>query len=173
MTATTEASQGFQIFRAKDAPKLMESGCMAIAPITPLQRTGVMKAVEAGYTDGDVVKVLVQMPGFSLTHAWMKKNYPLALHSHDSDCMYYVIAGTTRVGTEELGPRDSFFVPANVPYTHKPGPDGVEILEIRHETSFNFVNLSKTAAFWDRATEIVAANRDDWKTAQPPSGIPA
>jgi mannose-6-phosphate isomerase-like protein (cupin superfamily) len=172
MTTQTDASQSFQIFRAKDAPELMESGCMSIAPITPLQRAGVMKAVEAGYTEGDMTKVLVQLPGFSLTHTWMKKGYPLALHSHDSDCMYYVIAGTTRVGTEELGPRDSFFVPANVPYTHKPGPDGVEILEIRHATKFNFVNLSKTAAFWDKATEIVAANLEDWKSAKTPSGIP-
>jgi len=169
MNTTEETNQGFQIFRAKDAPKLMESGCMSIAPITPEQRAGVMKAVAAGYTEGDVVSVLTQMPGFSLTHAWMKKNYPLALHSHDSDCMYYVIAGSVRVGTEELGPRDSFFVPANVPYTHRPGPDGVEILEIRHATQFNFVNLSKSEAFWDKATETVAANLDDWKTAKMPS----
>jgi hypothetical protein len=60
-------------------------------------------------------------------------------------------------------------VPANVPYTHKPGPDGVEVLEIRHETSFNFVNLSKTEAFWNKATEIVAANLDDWRVAKRPS----
>ena len=72
MTVTIETNHGFQIFRAKNAPKLMESGCMSIAPITALQRTGVMKAVDAGYTEGDVVRVLVQMPGFSLTHAWMK-----------------------------------------------------------------------------------------------------
>jgi mannose-6-phosphate isomerase-like protein (cupin superfamily) len=172
MTTATEAHKTFQIFRAKDAPLLMETGCMAITPITAQQREGVMKAVEAGYTEGDVTKVLVQMPGFSLTHTWMKKNYPLSLHSHDSDCMYYIVAGTTRVGTEDLGPRDSFFVPANVPYTHKPGPDGVEVLEIRHETNFNFVNLSKNEAFWNKATEIVAANLEDWRTAQTPSGIP-
>jgi mannose-6-phosphate isomerase-like protein (cupin superfamily) len=172
MTTATEAHKAFKIFRAKDARLLMETGCMAIAPITAQQREGVMKAVEAGYTEGDVTKVLVQMPGFSLTHTWMKKNYPLSLHSHDSDCMYYIVAGTTRVGTEDLGPRDCFFVPANVPYTHKPGPDGVEVLEIRHETNFDFVNLSKTEAFWDKATQIVAANLEDWRTAQTPSGIP-
>ncbi len=166
---TNEISPSFQIFRAKDAPKLMESGCMSIEPITPIQRAGVTKAVEAGYTEGDEVRVLVQMPGFSLTHAWMKKNYPLALHSHDSDCMYYIVAGSTRVGTEDLGPRDCFFVPANVPYTHKPGPNGVEVLEIRHEVGFNFVNLSKTEAFWQKAAETVAANLDDWRIAKRPS----
>lgn len=166
---TNATSDSFQIFRAKDAPKLMESGCMSIEPITPLQRAGVMRAVEAGYTEGDEVRVLVQMPGFSLTQAWMKKNYPLALHSHDSDCMYYIVAGSTRVGTEDLGPRDCFFVPANVPYTHRPGPDGVEVLEIRHEVGFNFVNLSKTDAFWQKAAETVAANLEDWRMAKRPS----
>ena len=164
-----ETTQAFQIFRAKDAPGLMESGCMAIEPITPEQRAGVTKAMAAGYGEGDEVRVLTQMPGFSLTHAWLKPNYPLALHSHDSDCMYYVIAGSVRVGTEELGPKDSFFVPANVPYTHRPGAQGVEILEIRHASQFNFVNLSKTASFWDKATEIVAANVEHWKVALPPS----
>ena len=83
--------------------------------------------------------------------------------------MYYVIAGTTRVGTEDLVAGDSFFVPANVPYTHKPGANGVEILEIRHATAFNFVNLSKTEAFWDKATDTVAANIDDWRVAKRPS----
>lgn len=169
MNSTTAPGTGFQIFRGQDATGLMEAGCMSISPITPVQRAGVMKAVEAGYVEGDVTKVLVNMPGFSLTQTWMKKNYPLALHSHDSDCMYYVIAGTTRVGTEELGPGDSFFVPADVPYTHKPGSDGVEILEIRHATAFNFVNMSKSEAFWDKATETIAANIDDWRVAKRPS----
>uniref|UniRef100_UPI0035C972B3 cupin domain-containing protein n=1 Tax=uncultured Sphingomonas sp. TaxID=158754 RepID=UPI0035C972B3 len=167
--AATEASRGFQIFRGKDAPGLMETGCMSIAPITPLQRAGVTKAVAAGYVEGDETRVLVNLPGFSLIHSWMKKGYPLALHSHDSDCLYYIVAGSLRLGTEDLGPRDSFFVPANVPYTHSPGPDGVEVLEFRHANAFNFVNLSKTEAFWDKAAEIVAENREEWRSAKPPS----
>ena len=170
MTEAT-SSQGFQIFRAKDAIELMESGAMSISPITPLQREGVTKAVAAGYGEGAMTMSLVNMPGFSLTYAWMKKDYPLALHTHDSDCLYYIIAGTTRLGTEELAARDSFFVPANVPYTHRPGPDGVEILEIRHATAFDFVNLSKTESFWDKATGIVAANIDGWRAAKPPSAL--
>lgn len=161
----------FQIFRAKDAPGLMASGCMSIAPITPVQREGVNKAVAAGYTEGDHTKVLVNLPGFSLIYSWFKKNYPLALHSHDSDCLYFIIAGSLRLGTEELGPRDCFFVPANVPYTHTPGPYGVEVLEFRHANAFNFVNLSKTESFWDKATTMVEANLADWRQATPPSGI--
>ena len=166
-----EAGKGFTIFRAEDAPGLMEAGCMSIAPITDVQRAGVTKAVQAGYTKGDEVKILVDIPGFSLAHAWLKKNYPLALHTHDSDCLYYVVAGSLRLGTEELGPRDSFFVPAGVPYTYKPGPDGVEVLEFRHGGKFNFVNLSKTEAFWNKATQTVANNLEDWTRAKRPSEI--
>jgi mannose-6-phosphate isomerase-like protein (cupin superfamily) len=161
--------KGFTIYRAADAPGLMEAKIMEMAPMTDVQRAGLTKTVQSGYLQGDEVKVLVDLPGFSLTHAWLKKNYPLALHSHDSDCLYYIVAGSLRLGTEDLGPRDSFFVPADVPYTYKPGPDGVEVLEFRHATHFNFVNLSKTAAFWDKASQTVADNLEDWKVARPPS----
>ena len=169
MPETIKDNVGFSIFRAKDAPELMQSGAMSIAPISDQHRAGVMKAMAAGYGEGDEVHVLVSLPGFSLAHAWLKKDYPLTLHTHDSDCLYYVVAGTLSLGTEKLGPRDSFFVPAGVPYTYRPGPDGVEVLEFRHATEFNFVTLSKGEAFWTKAAETVAANLADWKVARPPS----
>lgn len=165
------SNKGFTIFRAEDAPGLMESGCMTLAPMSDVQMQGLIKTASAGYRDGEQVKVLVDLPGFSLTYAWLKKDYPLALHSHDSDCLYYIIAGVLKLGTEELGPRDSFFVPAGTPYTYRPGPDGVEVLEFRHAQHFNFLNLSKTAAFWDKAARTVADNVDEWRAAKPPSGI--
>jgi len=159
----------FEIFRVKDAPGLMEAGCMSMAPMTEMDVEGIRKTVQAGYLEGDEIKVLVNMPGFSLAYAWFKKEYPLALHSHDCDCLYYVVAGSLRLGTEELGPRDSFFVPADVPYTYRPGPQGVEILEFRHATHFNFVIRSKTANVWNKAAETCAANLEDWRTAAKPS----
>ena len=94
-----------QIFRADDAKGLMEAGCMTLDPYTPVQREGMTKVMDAGYLEGDEVNVLVNIPGFSLTHVWFKKDYPLPLHSHDADCLYYIIAGSLRMGTEELGPR--------------------------------------------------------------------
>lgn len=162
---------GFQIFRAADAPGLVEAACMEMAPMTDEQRQGMRSLVEAGYLHGDDVKILVDLPGFSLAHAWLKKDYPLTLHSHDSDCLYYVVAGTLRIGTEELGPMDSFFVPKDVPYTYRPGPDGVEVLEFRHTGTFNFVNLSKNAAFYARAAETIAANVEGWKAARRPARV--
>ena len=161
----------FRIFRAKDAPGLIEAGCMSIEPFSETQLAGMGQVVAAGFLDGEEIKVLVDVPGFSLTHVWFKAGYPLPLHSHDADCLYYIIAGTIRMGTEELGPRDSFFIPADVPYTYRPGPEGVEVLEFRHKTHFNFVNLAKGAAFWERAAEQAEAMRETWANAVPPTQI--
>lgn len=166
---STQDTGKFQIFRAKDAPGLMEAKCMTVEPFSPVQRAGMDKAIAAGYLEGDEIKVLCNLPGFSLTHVWFKEGYSLPLHSHDADCLYYIIAGSIRMGTEELGPRDSFFVPAGVPYTYKPGPDGVELLEIRHSNSFNFVNLAKGEAFWEKAVEATQQRREAWQTAKRPS----
>jgi hypothetical protein len=126
------------------------------------------KLLNSGFLEGDEIKVLCRIPGFSLTHVWFKPGYPLPLHSHDADCLYYIIAGSIRMGTEELGPRDSFFVPADVPYAYVPGADGVELLEIRHKTSFNFVSHAKGAAYWEKAAEAAAQRRESWKTAARP-----
>jgi mannose-6-phosphate isomerase-like protein (cupin superfamily) len=158
-----------QVFRKADAPMLMDAGCMTLAPMTDEQTAGIGKLIEAGFFEGDEVKVLVNMPGFSLTHVWFKKDYPLLLHSHDCDCLYHVTAGSLTMGTETLGPGDSFFVPANAAYTYAPGPEGVEVLEFRHATNFDFRNYAKNAAYYEKAAEAIAANREAWSTARPPS----
>ena len=161
--------EGFSIFRAADAPGLAESGCMTVAPMSAVQRAGIERMMAAGYGDGEEVTVLVDLPGFSLTHVWFKKNFPLPLHSHDVDCLYHIVAGGLRLGTEELGARDSFFIPAGVPYTYKPGADGVELLEIRQQGRFDFVNLAKGAAFWTKGEAACATHHDEWTSARRPS----
>lgn len=164
------ANDGLRIFRAAEAPDLMTTGSMKIdPPFSPVQRTGVDRMNTAGYGDGSEVSVLVDVPGFSLTQVWFKKDYPLPLHRHDVDCLYHIIAGSVRLGTEDLGPRDSFLVPAGVPYTYRPGPEGVELLEIRQQGSFGFTNLANGESYWNRALETCVTNSADWKTAQRPS----
>ena len=162
-------NQQFQIFRGADAPGLMEAACMSIVPFTPVQREGMDGLMAAGYSKGEQVKVLINIPGFSLTHVWFKKDYPLPLHSHNADCLYYIIAGSLLLGNETLGPRDGFFIPSDVPYAYRPGPDGVELLEFRHANSFDFRNHANGAAFWKKGAEIVAANKDDWEKAKMPA----
>lgn len=169
MNAQKQTAASFTIYRAAEAPTLAQARCMSVEPFTPVQRAGMDKMVAAGFLEGDLVKVLCNMPGFSLTQVWFKKNFPLPLHSHDADCLYYVIAGTLRLGTEDIAPGDSFFIPAGVPYSYKPGDEGVELLEFRHATKFNFVNHAHGEAFWNKAAETVANNRDDWRSAKRPS----
>lgn len=163
------SAKKFQIFRAAESPGLMEAQIMNVQPFDPMQRAGMDKLVKAGVLEGEQVKVLFNVPGFSLLHVWFKKDYPLLRHTHDSDCLYYVIAGSLQLGTESLGPRDGFFVPAGTPYTYRPGDEGVEVLEFRHATQFNFINLTKGEAFYEKALDTVTANVEGWRQAKKPT----
>jgi mannose-6-phosphate isomerase-like protein (cupin superfamily) len=142
---------------------------MKMAEMTDEQRAGLKTLVAAGYLEGDQVQVLVDIPGFSLTRAWLKRDYPLLLHSHDCDCLYYVLAGSLQMGSEELVEGDSFFVPADAAYQYRPGPEGVEVLEFRHVGTFDFRNLTKNPSFYEKAAATVAANVQHWREAAPPS----
>jgi mannose-6-phosphate isomerase-like protein (cupin superfamily) len=163
------SDQKIEFFPGAEAPGLMELGAMKMAPISPEQRQGLNKLVQAGYLEGDEVKVLVNLPGFSLTRAWLKKDYPLLLHSHDSDCLYYVLAGSLQMGDRELKAGDSFFVPGGAAYQYRPGPDGVEVLEFRHAQEFDFQNYAKNPAFYEKAAVTVAENDAGWREARRPS----
>lgn len=164
-----KAEARLRIFRAADAPTLQDEGCMTLVPFSPVQLAGMQAMAEQGYGEGEEVRVLVNIPGFSLTHIWFKKDFPLPLHSHDVDCLYHIVAGSLRLGTEELGARDSFFIPRDLPYTYKAGPDGVELLEIRHANQFHFRNLVKGEGYWARAVETCASHREEWKAARRPT----
>jgi hypothetical protein len=160
--------QGFRIFRWNDAPDLMSAGCMTIGEYAPVVADGMRKLIDAGFLEGEEIRVLVKIPGFSVAHVWFKADYPLPLHSHDADCLYYIIAGGLQLGAETLGPRDSFFVPAGAAYAYRPGAEGVELLEIRHATTFDFQVFAKNPAFYDKAAAVCEANRERWRDARRP-----
>lgn len=161
----------FALFRAKDATDFEASGLMETVPPTPIEMAGSIAAVEAGMLEGTRVKLLFAMPGLSLTHAWFRSGFPLPRHSHDVDCLYFILAGSLRIGTEELGTGDGFFVGAGVPYTYVPGRQGVEVLEFRGSNSFDIRMLANNPAYWDRAVAQVTAQRDHWAREAPPSGL--
>ena len=164
----------FQIFRMADAPVLEESHAMTFEGVTQDVQSQFNQLCEAGLIDGQYVKVLADVPGFSLIYSWFKAGFPLPLHSHDSDCMYYIVAGSIRLGTNDLGPGDSFFVPKDVPYTYSVGADGLEILEFRNTGTFNFRFVAKaTAPYWSKAMAQVADHREEWMHAKRPSEMVA
>jgi hypothetical protein len=166
--SSAQKNAKFQIFRAKDAKSLEETGCMSLPEFSPVQIEGMVNMHGPGMVRGDEVKILFNVPGFSLAHVWFKKDYPLPRHSHDCDCLYYIIAGSLKMGTEELGPRDGFFIGADVPYTYTPGPEGVELLEFRHATQFDFKLLADSAVFWQRAANTAQERSEEWRTAKMP-----
>jgi hypothetical protein len=165
----TTPDRKFQIFRAAQAPTLQAAELMQVRPFNSTQRAAVDRLIAAGYQEGGESRVLFNIPGFSLIHVRFKSGYPLLRHSHDSDCLYYIVAGSLKLGTELLGPCDGLFVPAGAPYTYRAGPDGVELLEFRHATRFDFVNLTNGEEFYNRALETVRANIDNWRQAKDPS----
>lgn len=161
----------FAIFRAKDAVNYDETGVMEQRELTPVMMEGAVKVLGAGMAEGHETKLLFEMPGFSLTYAWFKSGYPLPRHSHNVDCLYYILGGTLRLGSEELGRGDGFFVGTGVPYTYTPGAAGVEVLEFRASNAFDIQVLANNPAFWDRAAETVKSQRSDWATQPRPSTL--
>jgi hypothetical protein len=162
------AKPGFAIFRGQDAPLLGETGAMPLPAIAAESMPEFERAVASGLGDGERVRLVFSSPGFSLTHVWFKKDFPLPLHSHDANCLYYIVAGSLRLGDKTLGKGDGFFIPSDMPYTYRAGPEGVELVEFRTAECFDFQFRSDTPAFWKKAADICAANREDWKAAAPP-----
>jgi hypothetical protein len=162
------AKPGFAIFRGQDAPLLGETGAMPVPPIAAESMPEFERAVASGLGDGERVRLVFSSPGFSLTHVWFKKDFPLPLHSHDANCLYYIVAGSLRLGDKTLGKGDGFFIPSDMPYTYRAGPEGVELVEFRTAERFDFQFRADTPAFWKKAADICAANQADWKAAPPP-----
>ena len=172
MSASTEGlPKHMVIFRAAEAPALREVDAMVGEGVTAQVREGLAQLVEAGLNEGETVKLLFSAPGLSLAYAWFKSGFPLPRHSHNVDCLYYIVAGSLRLGTETLGKGDGFFVPSDAAYTYLPGPEGVEVLEFRTADRFNIRFLVGNPAFWSKAAGTVAQELDGWRGQRPPSEI--
>ena len=163
------ASPTMQIFRASEG-KVSETSAddPTILPMSEATQMGFARLVGAGLTDGAMVKTLFDIPGFSLVYCWFKPNYPLARHSHKRDCMYYIVAGSIKLGTEWLGAGDGFFLPDATPYTYTIGDEGVEVLEFRHSSDINFKAFDATTNWWDKAEKAIRENHEAWLAAEPP-----
>lgn len=175
MTRTSQTTHDklppFAIFRARDAADYGENAPMTPGSLTETEMDGSIKLVEAGMLEGGRIKLLYSRPGMSLTWCWFKSGFPLPRHSHSAECLYYVVAGSLKIGTEVLGPGDGFFLGVDVPYTYVPGEKGVEVLEFRTSNSFDIKMFANNPAYWDKALANLLAAREHWpdETA-PPSG---
>jgi mannose-6-phosphate isomerase-like protein (cupin superfamily) len=162
MTAT-QRKRGISIYRAAEAVDLAETDFM-LSPLTPDGSAHtISETIDADAAAGAQLKVLVRdAGGFSLLYIWFKANYPLPRHSHNVDCMYYVISGSAIMGSQVLRSGDSFFVPAGAPYQYSAGIDGVEVLEIRYGAKQFDIELATNRDLFRTMAATMAANRDRW-----------
>lgn len=146
-----------------DAPLLHETGMMTMPEMDPPALDQMMTWALSG---GHVVKVLFQQgdDGMSLVWSWFAAGYPLPRHSHDADCLYFVVSGEAHMGNRRIPAGGGFFVPAGAPYAYAAGPDGIQILEFRNVSHFD-MQISEGLERWDRIVEAVQANGAAWKEA--------
>jgi hypothetical protein len=161
----------FQVFRFADASPDDGLPDMVYRPSPPAVAARAEEVAQAGMLEGAENRMLFSGGGFSLAYAWFKSGFPLPRHSHDSDCLYYIVGGSLQVGDQELNAGDGFFLGAGTPYAYTPGPEGVEVLEFRAAQSFDIRMLAGAGAFWDKALATVAEKREGWRRETRPSGL--
>jgi len=150
----TLSRRSITFFRGADAASIDDDGMMS-PPDVPAEVREAMDLTPLH--TASQVKVLFKgegPDGFSLVYAKFGPGYKLPRHSHNADCLYYVISGQARMGSRILEPGDGLFVKADQPYAYQAGPDGIEILEFRAKTSIDMKVFDRTVERW---TPIVAA----------------
>lgn len=163
------SNKRFEIFRGADAPSLASCDCMTSEGETPNLASLGPQLAEATKIRGESAVVPYRREGMSLARLWFKSGFPLPLHTHDGDCLYYIVAGSVRMGTTELGAGDGFFVGAEVPYSYTAGPDGVEILEFRTADRFTINVKDKPVAAWEKMVDTLMDGASRWADEVPPS----
>ena len=159
-----------EIHRAGESKDLLEA--MYFAPMDEVQMRGLTRLVEADYSSGNVVKVLFSSEalGISLTYAWFKQGFPLPRHSHSADCLYYIVSGEMRYGSESLLSGDCMFVPAGTLYTFETGEAGIEFLEFRKAAKYD-IKYQTSEKVYDRQLEQTKANAEAWRSAEAPLAV--
>ncbi len=166
--------RGLRVFRGADAVDLSDTRIMARPVMDPVPDRDVLMAV--GSPAGYLNKVLFGQAGdddaagdhddagMSLIRLWYAPHYALPRHSHDVDCLYYVVAGEAHLGNQVVAAGDGFFVPAGAPYAYAAGPDGVEVLEFRSANRFA-ITVSESLGRWDQLADTARTHHDEWAAA--------
>jgi hypothetical protein len=105
----------------------------------------------------------------SLLYLWFKSHYVLPFHSHDTDCLYYVLSGELRMGSHVLRKGDGIFIPRETAYGYEAGPDGVEVLEFRNAKRFNLFFGNNPESRWDKIADTFRERAEIWQEETPPS----
>ena len=130
------------IFTAENAPSLEETGMMEAPTYTEDGANDSPSLPDFAERATGAAHLTVPFrqegrEGFSLVSIDFGPGFLLPRHSHSSDCLYYIVEGQIIMGKRKLGPGDGFFLPAEQPYAYHAGPEGVKLLEFRHQASFD------------------------------------
>lgn len=157
-----------EYYWAKDALENSVSGFSGVGTASEETRQKLGVVSEAGRDEGIVVHLLYRQPaGFSVLFVWAKPNYPLIRHSHDSDCMYYMVSGAVTAGDKTLRAGDGFFAPKDCLYMYTAGPEGAEMIEVRYGVdAVNTLVPPMPDKRVQADLELVRANVDRWKEMQ-------
>ena len=166
--ATARSRRGISIFRAEQATPIVETDFMGMPQMTDEALAAGGPEIFMASAPGTDVRVAIrQTPeegGFSILHVWFKADYPVPRHTHNADCLYYIVSGSAILGTQTLRAGDGFFIPAGAPYGYNAGPEGVELLEIRHNVwSFDLQMLESNASKWAAMADTIASHREVWE----------
>lgn len=178
MTDDTKAPRKkMQIYRFAEGKELTQD-MMPYVGVDETLMKGFAKIAEVGLASKDIDNTvcLFKEPGeggMSLVYAWFKSGFVLPKHSHDADCLYYVIAGSLKMGTQVLRKGDGVFIPADYGYTYEVGPDGVEVLEFRTANKFHIKFAGNDEAHLDKMAEATRKGKDSWPTEKAPSELAA
>jgi hypothetical protein len=156
------SDRGLRVFRRADAVDLAATTIMSRPVMDPVPDPDILAAV--GNTSGYLNKVLFGDPdagGMSLIRLWYAPHYALPRHSHDVDCLYYVVAGEAHLGNQVVPAGDGFFVPAGAPYAYTAGPEGVEVLEFRTTSTFG-IHVNESLGRWAQLADTARQHREDW-----------
>jgi hypothetical protein len=99
--------------------------------------------------------------GFSLVRLWFGAHYRLPRHSHDADCLYYVLSGWILLGRRRIDAGGGFLASAHRPYGYRAGAEGATVLEFRKATSFNMVITETSSTRWQEIARV-AVEHGGW-----------
>lgn len=173
-SATTAERRRISVFRASEGEPLSDEQ-MPMEGVDDSVMAGFAGLMEAGAGEasGETVRCLFREPGedgLSLCYAWFKSGFVLPRHSHDADCVYYVVGGELKLGKQVLRKGDGFFVPSGATYSYEVGPEGVEVLEFRNATRFNILFRNNDESHWARMADAFRSNAPNWSSETvPPS----
>jgi mannose-6-phosphate isomerase-like protein (cupin superfamily) len=164
-----------RVFRFADAAEL-GSDTMPFVGVDETVMAGFSKLADVGLPRGLAEKTLLLFKepgenGLSVAYAWFKSGYVLPRHSHDADCVYYVIAGSLTMGAVTLGKGDGVFIPADQGYTYEVGSEGVEVLEFRNAAKFHILFKGNDDAHFDRMADAMRDGASRWEHEPAPSDL--